>query len=139
LTPYSAYSRARRTTDDSYNFYNILKSVFQAVGMPSATVESHGIATVAAFGSFLDDLLAQASAVKTTSSVDPPLNKSDFEDLQGRLNEVLSSKQSPSESNADAKRTQRFAIIETAVRDTFGNLIVGPPPTRLAVQIGSYY
>ncbi|KAK0711543.1 THO complex subunit 1 transcription elongation factor-domain-containing protein [Lasiosphaeris hirsuta] len=91
--------------------------------MPSATMDSHGINAVAAFGGFLEDLLSRAESVKRTASIEPPLDKSDFADLQGQLAKVLSSALSPVEDTADARKTQRFAVIETAVRDTFSNLI----------------
>ncbi|KAK3692137.1 THO complex subunit 1 transcription elongation factor-domain-containing protein [Podospora appendiculata] len=84
--------------------------------MPSAMMaeESHGIAAVAAFGAFLDTLLAHAETVKPTAFIEPPLDKSDFDDLQHQLDDVLGS---------DLDQVQRFAVIETAVRDIFGNLI----------------
>ncbi|KAK3357186.1 THO complex subunit 1 transcription elongation factor-domain-containing protein [Lasiosphaeria hispida] len=91
--------------------------------MPSAAMDSHGIAAVTAFGGFLQDLLSRAESVKRTASIEPPLDKSDFADLQKQLTKVLSSALSPVEDTADARKTQRFAVIETAVRDTFSNLI----------------
>lgn len=91
--------------------------------MPSATVDSHGILAVAAAGAFLDKLLERAESLKQTTSIDPPLDKSDFEDLGDLLSDALGCELAPKDS-VDAKRTQRFAIIETAVRDTFKSLIV---------------
>jgi len=93
--------------------------------MPSAIPADHGVPGVGAAAAFLDELLNDAESIKTTSSIDPPLNKADFEDLSGRLSRALGWDL----SNEDAtKKTQRYAIIETAVRDTFKSLIVGLPP-----------
>ncbi|KAK1779279.1 THO complex subunit 1 transcription elongation factor-domain-containing protein [Copromyces sp. CBS 386.78] len=91
--------------------------------MPSRVIESHGVPGVAAFSAFLDNLLARAEAVKPTASIEPPLDKADFQDLQIQLNEALGIDPSQVGQVNDAKRTQRHAIIETAVRDTFSNLI----------------
>lgn len=91
--------------------------------MPSATIKSHGVEAVAAAGTFLDNLLERAESVKRTASIEPPLDKSHFEDLRRQLSDALGS-ELMAEDSADAKRTQRFAIIETAVRDTFESLIV---------------
>jgi THO complex subunit 1 len=106
--------------------------------MPSATDDSHGIDAVAAFGDFLDDLLSRAEHVKQTASLEPPLDKSSFDDISARLSQILGHEDTPAAEAADAKmdnadakqdvvdpkRTQRFAILETAVRDTFSKLIV---------------
>lgn len=104
--------------------------------MPSATLDSHGIDAVAAFRRFLDDLLLRAESVKKTAGLEPPLNKSDFEDIDAQMSHILgqldNTIEEPVETKGDAadakegadlKRTQRFAMIETAVRDTFSSLI----------------
>ncbi|KAH7629163.1 THO complex subunit 1 transcription elongation factor-domain-containing protein [Sordaria sp. MPI-SDFR-AT-0083] len=91
--------------------------------MPSRVIESHGVPGVAAFSAFLDNLLARAETVKPTASIEPPLDKADFQDLQTQLNEALGIDPSQVGEVNDAKRTQRHAIIETAVRDTFSSLV----------------
>jgi THO complex subunit 1 len=96
--------------------------------MPSATIDSHGISGVSAVGSFLDKLLARAESVKQTASIEPPLEKSDFDDLRRQLTDALGYNVA-AEDPADAKRTQRFAVIETAARDTFKSVIVSWPPS----------
>ncbi|KAK0646106.1 THO complex subunit 1 transcription elongation factor-domain-containing protein [Cercophora newfieldiana] len=109
--------------------------------MPSATDNRHDIDAVAAFGSFLDDLLSRAESVKQTASLEPPLDKSDFEDIRAQLSQILGHDDSLADETVDVKmdnadtkqeavdpkRTQRFAILETAVRDTFSNLIATTP------------
>jgi THO complex subunit 1 len=102
--------------------------------MPSATIDSHGVSGVAAAGAFLDNLLARAEIVKQTASIEPPLEKSDFDDVRRQLSDALNY-EFVADEPVDAKRLQRFAVIETAARDTFKSLIVSwsqnrvfPPP-----------
>ena len=104
--------------------------------MPSATIDSHGILGVAAADTFLDKLLARAESVKQTASIEPPLDKSDFEGLRHQLGDALGYDL----TNDDAvKRTQRFAIIETAVRDNFKSLIVSLSPVCAGCVTLTYY
>lgn len=102
--------------------------------MPSATIDSHGVSGVAAAAAFLDNLLARAEIVKQTASIEPPLEKSDFDDVRRQLSDALNY-EFVADEPVDAKRLQRFAVIETAARDTFKSLIVSwsqnrafPPP-----------
>jgi len=86
--------------------------------MPSAT------AAVGAVRAFLDHLLDHAESVKTTAAIEPPLEESDFDDVQGRLSEVLASIGHQADASGDGKKSQQyFAIIETAVRDRFSHLV----------------
>lgn len=95
--------------------------------MPAAIVDDHGISGVAAAGAFLNNLLARAESVKKTTSIEPPLEKSDLGDLEQQLSDALGYEATADES-ADPKKIQRFALIETAARDIFKNLIVSWPP-----------
>lgn len=100
------------------------------------TVDSHGVEAVAAFGSFLDDLFSRAQSIKQTDSIDPPLSKSNFPDLEAQLSQHLGDLAVPPDGAQDnTKKTHRFAVIETVARDTFKNLVVslalsslGQPP-----------
>lgn len=79
---------------------------------------------VAAFDALLRELLAEAERVKEVSTIEPALNKSDFDDLSGRV--LSTAAQLPQlEGDKDAKETKarQFGIIETAARDIFSNLI----------------
>ncbi|EAQ88945.1 hypothetical protein CHGG_05564 [Chaetomium globosum CBS 148.51] len=89
--------------------------------MPSA-IDSHGVSGVAAAGAFLDNLLARAEIVKQTASIEPPLEKSDFDDVRRQLSDALNY-EFVADEPVDAKKIQRFAVIETAARDTFKSLI----------------
>jgi THO complex subunit 1 len=103
--------------------------------MPSAIVESHGVPAVASFGNFLHDLLIRAESVRPTASAEPPLDKSDFKDLQRQLSGVLGPELGQAGDPVDAKKAQRFAVIETAVRDTFSNLVVSSVPSHRGCQL----
>lgn len=103
--------------------------------MPSAIIDSHGVPTVAAAVAFLETQLERADSIKRTSSIEPPLDKSHFDDLRRQLGDALSYESTADESTAD-KKTQRFAVIETAVRDTFKSLIVSRLPLRELAAVG---
>ena len=83
--------------------------------MPSLEIDSRGVESVSTLGSFLEQLLARGETVKTTASIEPALDKSDFEDLSQRLKELC----------PDVEPTQRWAPVETVARDLFSNLVVG--------------
>ncbi|KAL8400265.1 hypothetical protein RB594_000594 [Gaeumannomyces avenae] len=88
--------------------------------MPSIEVATHGIQAVADIGLVLIDLLRHAESVKLTASIEPPLEKSDFGDLNGQLTQVLPLLKSDSPPSV---RTRQYGVIETAVRDIFGKLV----------------
>jgi len=93
--------------------------------MSKVASASDGIkAVVASFGAFLQDTLARAESVKPTSAIEPALDKSDFPELQAQLSQALGPELIQTDDSTDPKKFQRFAVIETAVRDTFGDLIV---------------
>ncbi|RCI13739.1 hypothetical protein L249_7948 [Ophiocordyceps polyrhachis-furcata BCC 54312] len=73
------------------------------------------------------DLLRQLlDEAPQTSSIEPALNQSDFENLFGRVAESLASDGDASRSR-EAAKTHQFAIIETAARDVFDRLIASTP------------
>lgn len=88
--------------------------------MPSAITEGHGVPQVTAVEDLLIEALDHARIVKPTSSIEPALNKSDFETLLARLVPVFTS--APTGQASD--RARQYAVVETAARDLFSNLIV---------------
>lgn len=66
-------------------------------------------------GAILQEMLDKALVVKQTNAIEPPLYKSDLAELFDRIESVFAGLPSP-----DSKK----AIIDTAVRDTFNNLLV---------------
>ena len=79
----------------------------------------HGVPGVAICDELLKDLLQRAEEVKQTHTVEPPLNKSDFTDL---LQQVETTFFAAADSTELRKRSH--AVIETAIRDKFNNLLV---------------
>jgi hypothetical protein len=96
--------------------------------MPSAIIDSHGISGVAAAGTFLDNLLSRADSVKKTAAIEPPLDKSDFDDVRRQLSDALGYELGAGGAG-DSEKIQRFAVLETAARDTFKSLIVSWSPS----------
>jgi THO complex subunit 1 len=94
--------------------------------MPSLEMEDPVIGGVSAVNNLLEELLQEAETIKQTASIEPPLAKSDFDDLPGRLARALAPAGSSEDTdeNGDLTRARRFAIVETVARDKFSNLIV---------------
>jgi len=95
--------------------------------MSPSTVDDLGtpsVPSVGAVGSLLRDLLVRAESVKGTTSLEPPLDQSDFNDLQGQMTRILGPIDTGTSKAAERRRSQRFAIIETAARSTLYSLIV---------------
>lgn len=78
----------------------------------------HGVQGVVIFGELLEDLLQRAEKVKQTNSIEPPLNKPGFADILERLESAFF-------SSADSTELKKrsHAVIETAIRDKFNNLL----------------
>ena len=73
----------------------------------------------------LGEMLAQASEVKRTNGIEPPILKADIEEGFRRLQELPNFVE-----RRDAKKSTRYAVIETAVREVFIDLLVRIPTTR---------
>src|SRR6478735_5899009 len=99
--------------------------------MPALDVKNPGVSVVADMKSVLSSLLEEALAVKKTSAVEPALNKSDLADLCSRVLNALGPVDAPTTENGtaqtDTTKSWRYIVIETAVRDIFGKLIVSSP------------
>ncbi|KAH8895078.1 nuclear matrix protein [Thozetella sp. PMI_491] len=87
--------------------------------MPSLEVDSHGVQAVATWGSFLTDLLTHAESVKTATTIEPALDKSDLGDLPKRVEELF-----PDQVES---KSSRWASVETVARDLFSNLVATTP------------
>lgn len=95
------------------------------VVMPGILLEDHGIPAVTTFGDFLDELLAHAQTLKPTATVEPPLDKSNFQEILRRVDDSLQSCEAQhTGESAETKRGHRYAIVETAVRDAFTYMVV---------------
>jgi THO complex subunit 1 len=95
--------------------------------MPSLEMGEPAISGASAVDNLLGELLQHADTVKQTTSIEPPLSQSDFEDLPTRLAQALPSVDLPEDAEKgehDLVKVRRWAVIETVARDRFSNLIV---------------
>jgi THO complex subunit 1 len=85
----------------------------------------HGVPGVVIFGELLEDLLQRAEEVKQADTIEPPLNKPDFADVLARLESTFFSS-----ADSTELRKRSHAVVETAIRDKFNNLLVSPTSRR---------
>ena len=90
----------------------------------------HGVQGVDDFSKLLLELLGRAQAVKNSSTVEPPVNKSDLGDLSERVEEEFFSSATTPEL-----RKRKHAVIETSVRETFNSILVSLLSTSLGTCI----
>jgi THO complex subunit 1 len=76
---------------------------------------SYGVQAVEEFGKLLDQMLNAALVIKPTSTIEPPLNKSDLAEFFERVPSIF-----PPTSSLESRKH----VIDTAVRDAFNNLLV---------------
>lgn len=114
--------------------------------MPALDMDNPGVPAVATSVSLLKELLEQAGKVKQTSTIEPALNKSDFNDIAGRVSQVAASLTGAENGEATSSQIKgrQYAMIETASREIFSNLIVSfaaiPKLARHALtNIGDYH
>ncbi|ESZ93055.1 hypothetical protein SBOR_6576 [Sclerotinia borealis F-4128] len=81
-------------------------------------MEGHGLPMVDAFEQLLLEMLQQADSVKQTHTIESPLNKTDLANTYERIDRIFSEV-----ASLESKKRSQYAIIETAVRDTFNNLL----------------
>lgn len=79
----------------------------------------HGVQAVHDFQELLQQMLLEAEVAKQTDTVEPPLNKADLEDLFVRASSIF-----PPLASPEIRKRSQYAVIETAVRDTFNDLLV---------------
>lgn len=82
--------------------------------MAALEVEAVGV-----FKGLLGDMLAQAGEIKRTDAIEPPILKADIAE---QLQQLQTLKNFP--KTRDAKKSTQYAVIETAVRDAFIELLV---------------
>jgi len=91
--------------------------------LASLEVEGYGVSAVATVESLFTSFLERASEIKPTNSIEPALKKSDFDDLPGEVSRQFSALGA---KDADGKKGRQYAIVETAVRNMFGSIVVSP-------------
>lgn len=104
--------------------------------MASFQVNDQGIAAAASFGSLLQELMAEAAAIKPvvagrdpSSSLEPPLSKQDFDGISDRVANATSDMipegiDDEDEAAKTQAKSRKFALIEAVTRDIFSNLTV---------------
>lgn len=94
--------------------------------MAAQDTDNPAAPAIAAFTTLLEGFLSQAETAKSSSTVDPALRKSDFDDLSGRVSRTAAdvSGQANGEAKSASDKARQFAIIETAARNIFSHLIV---------------
>lgn len=96
----------------------------------TAGMAGHGVQGVDEFKNLLGEMLERAYVVKESSTVEPPVTKSDLGDLFKRVEaEFFSSTTTPE------LRKRKHAVIETAVRETFNSILV----SLLQLELGNLY
>ncbi|KAI0010273.1 THO complex subunit 1 transcription elongation factor-domain-containing protein [Xylariaceae sp. FL0662B] len=94
--------------------------------MPSAKSSGHQVSQVTAFSELLRESLDHARTIKPTASIEPPLNKADFEDLLARLPTVFPcASQDYVSETLGSEKARQYAVAETAARDVFISLVSG--------------
>ncbi|KAF6814376.1 hypothetical protein CSOJ01_04099 [Colletotrichum sojae] len=93
--------------------------------MPATVMTArYEVPGVVSFAKLLDSLLAQSMEVKSSPSIEPALQKTDFDGLDDQLARALAETADQEHGGGAAtQKVQQFAVIETAVRDMFSNLI----------------
>lgn len=94
--------------------------------MAAQDADNPAAPAIAAFTTLLEDFLSQAETSKQTSTIEPALRKSDFDDLSGRITKTAADIASSTVGSVKtaSDKGQQFAIIETAARNIFSHLIV---------------
>ena len=85
----------------------------------------HAVEAVKVFHGLLQEMLDQARVSKQTETIEPPLARADFIQHLQRV-ESIDQFSKPLEAN----KSFRYAIIETAIRSVFNNLLVSHSPIR---------
>ncbi|KAF5634419.1 hypothetical protein F25303_8755 [Fusarium sp. NRRL 25303] len=93
--------------------------------MAAQEIDNPAAPAMAAFTTLLKEFLSQAETVKPTSAIEPALRKSDFDDVSGRVSRTADDVSSPAAEGAAStiNKGRQFAIIETAARNIFSQLI----------------
>ncbi|KAF5703287.1 nuclear matrix p84 [Fusarium mundagurra] len=93
--------------------------------MAAQEIDNPAAPAIAAFTTLLEEFLSQAETAKPTSAIEPALRKSDFDDLSGRVSRTADDVSSLAAEGAASTidKGRQFAIIETAARNIFSQLI----------------
>ena len=85
--------------------------------------------TVETFQGFLQEMLEKAGVVKQTNKLEPALARSEFKGLLQRVGSI-----ELFERPIEASKSFRYAVIETAVRGVFNELLVSDHEYETTIQ-----
>ncbi|UNI21544.1 hypothetical protein JDV02_007524 [Purpureocillium takamizusanense] len=95
--------------------------------MPALDVGNPGVPAVLSVGKLFDDLLGEAATAKQTVTIEPAVSPSDLKDLSSRIVAASTSdaaaNNDPNDATPGADKSRQFAVVETAARDLFDQLI----------------
>ena len=96
--------------------------------MPSVASETPGVNAVANFKTLFSQLLEEAAISNPTSAVEPPLLRTHLKNLSERSTAALSILWSADlregGDQSEGTKLRQNAVIETAARDLFGQIVV---------------
>jgi|SRR5450432_1918698 hypothetical protein len=84
---------------------------------------SHAVESVEAFQGLLQEMLHKARAAKQTDTIEPPIARSDITELVLRVEDIEHMSKA-----LEVNKSFRYAVIETAVRGVFNDLLVSESP-----------
>ncbi|ATZ48055.1 hypothetical protein BCIN_03g03120 [Botrytis cinerea B05.10] len=84
----------------------------------AVSMEGHGLPIVESFAQLLLEMLQRAEHVKETHTIESPLSKTELANTYERIDQIFNEA-----APIETKKRSQYAIIETAVRDTFNNLL----------------
>ncbi|TGO57318.1 hypothetical protein BCON_0067g00400 [Botryotinia convoluta] len=84
----------------------------------AVSMEGHGLPVVESFAQLLLEMLQRAEHVKETHTIESPLSKTGLANTYERIDQIFNEA-----APIETKKRSQYAIIETAVRDTFNNLL----------------
>jgi len=84
---------------------------------------SHAVEAVEVFHGLLQEMLFKARASKQTDKIEPPLARADLSQLVQRVDSI-----EHFSTPLEANKSFRYAVIETAIRSVFNDLLVSDSP-----------
>lgn len=113
----------KEANDRSHTCIYLYRSRLSDYKMAPMALESYAVPAVVSFSKLMKELLETARSVKPPT-IEPPLEKNFTDDLLGRVFRTVASGTKES-GEPERNQGQRYAVIETAVRAIFYQLIVG--------------
>lgn len=89
----------------------------------SQNMARHAVEAVEVFHGLLLEMLEKARDSKQTNAIEPPLARADLIQLLQRVDSI-----ERFSTSQDANKSYRYAVIETAIRSVFNNLLVSDSP-----------